>query len=312
VTDQPPEPMPEPTRPARTADDAGDAPLPKAIIRKRRWRFPFVWIVPLVAAIVAAGLVYQRMQERGPTITIKFRDASGVKADQTEIRYRGVPVGQVRSAEMTEDQRFVVVTVQLRHTAESLAREGSLFWIVRPEVGFGTVRGLSTVLTGSYIQALPGRGKARKDFVGLESASPTMGQAGLNITLASTQIGSVRVGSPIFYRGVEVGSVTATELSRDTTAAHAKAFIEQRYARLVRIGSRFWIVGGVDVDFGLFRGLQVDVDSLRSLVTGGIAFATPEDGDAPPARDGALFLLHDKPQKEWLDWRPKITIPAGD
>src|SRR4030095_12123989 len=154
-------------------------------------------------------------------------------------------------------------------------------------------------------QALPVKGNAKKDFVGLESASPTLGQPGLNITLASTQIGSVRVGSPIFYRGVEVGSVTAVELSRDATAAHAKALISQRYARLIRIGSRFWLVGGVDVDFGLFRGLQITVDSLRSLVTGGIAFASPEEGGA--ARDGTLFLLHDKPQKQWLDWRAKIT-----
>ena len=279
-------------------------------MRKRRWKLPIVWIVPLVAAIVAGSLVYQRVQERGPTITIKFRDASGVKPDQTEIRYRGVPVGQVIRAELTPDQQYVVVSVQLRHTAEGLAREGSIFWIVRPEVGFGTVSGLSTVLTGSYIQSLPGKGKAKKDFVGLESASPTMGQPGLGITLAGNQIGSVRVGSPIFYRGVEVGSVTALDLSRDATAAHARAFISQRYARLIRVGSRFWIVGGVDVDFGLFRGLQINVDSLRSLVTGGIAFASPEEGET--AREGTTFLLHDKPQKEWLDWRPKITIPAGE
>jgi paraquat-inducible protein B len=298
--------------PERTRErEASDPPLPQATVRKRRWKLPFVWIVPLVAAIVAGSLVYQRMQERGPTITIKFRDASGVKSEQTEIRYRGVPVGQVTKAELTPDQQYVMVSVQLRHTAAGLAREGSLFWIVRPEVGFGTVRGLSTVLTGSYIQSLPGKGPGKKTFVGLESASPTMGQPGLSVTLASTQIGSVRVGSPIFYRGVEVGSVTAIDLSRDATAAQARAFISQRYARLIRIGSRFWTVGGVDVDFGLFRGLQVNVDSLRSLVTGGIAFATP-DADGAPAREGTLFLLHDKPQKEWLDWRPKITVPAGD
>lgn len=301
----PPERAPEPPAP--------EAALPRATVRRRRWGFSLVWIVPLVAAIVAGSLVYQRTQELGPTILIKFRDASGVKPDQTEIRYRGVPVGHVTIAELSPDQGHVVVTAQLRRSAAPLARDGSLFWIVRPEVGFGTVRGLSTVLTGSYIQALPGKGdKARKDFVGLESASPSMGQAGLHITLSATQLGSVRQGSPLFYRGIEVGSVTATDLSRDATAAQARVFVPQRYARLVRIGSRFWIVGGVDVDFGLFRGLQVNVDSLRSLVTGGIAFATPEDADAPPARETTVFLLHDKPQKEWLDWRLKVALPAGD
>jgi paraquat-inducible protein B len=285
--------------------------LPAATLRRRRWRLPLVWIVPLVAAVVAGSLVYNRRQELGPTITITFRDASGVKPDQTEIRYRGVPVGQVTTIELGPHQDHVVVTARLRRTAAGLAREGSLFWIVRPEVGFGTVRGLSTVLTGSFIQSVPGHGKARKAFTGLESASPTLGQPGLSVTLASRQIGSVRPGSPVFYRGIEVGSVTATELAPDATAAHIKAFIPQRFARLVRVGSRFWLVGGVDVNLGLFRGLEVNVESLRALVAGGIAFATPDDPGSPAVKDGTLFLLHEKPQIEWLDWLPKIPVPAA-
>ena len=195
--------MSEPEPPP--AERVPDAPLPAATVRRRRWRVPFVWIVPLIAAVVAGGLVYNRLQEFGPTITITFRDASGVKPDQTEIRYRGVPVGQVTTIELAENQQQVVVTAQLRRTAAGLAREGSLFWVVRPEVGFGTVRGLSTVLTGAYIQAIPGRGKDRRKFTGLESASPTLGQPGLNLILSARQLGSVRVGSPVVYRGIEVG-----------------------------------------------------------------------------------------------------------
>jgi paraquat-inducible protein B len=303
VTDPSPEqPAPEP---------GPDGPLPAATVRKRRWRFPVVWVVPLIAAIVAATLVYNRLQEFGPTITIKFRDGSGVKAGQTEIRYRGVPVGQVTTIELTPDHEHVVVTARLRHTAAGLAKEGALFWIIRPEVGFGTVRGLSTVLTGAYIQSLPGRGKDRKDFTGLESASPTLGQAGLTVTLAARQVGSVQIGSPVFYRGIEVGSVIAADLGPDATAAQIKVFVPQRYARLVRLGSRFWLRSGVDVNFGLFRGLEVNVESLRSLVAGGIAFATPDDADGP-VKDGTLFLLHEKPQNEWLDWMPKIPIGPAD
>ena len=301
--------MSEPEPPP--AERTPDAPLPAATVRRRRWRVPFVWIVPLIAAVVAGGLVYNRLQEFGPTITITFRDASGVKPDQTEIRYRGVPVGQVTTIELAENQQQVVVTAQLRRTAAGLAREGSLFWVVRPEVGFGTVRGLSTVLTGAYIQAIPGRGKDRRKFTGLESASPTLGQPGLNLILSARQLGSVRVGSPVVYRGIEVGSVTGADLGPDATSARLKVFIEQRYARLVRIGSRFWLVSGVDVDFGLFRGLQVNVESLRTLVGGGLAFATPDDSSGT-VKDGTLFLLHDKPQPEWLEWMPKIPVAAGE
>ena len=83
------------------------------------------------------------------------------------------------------------------------------------------------------------------------------------------------------------------------------------HARLVRVGSRFWLVGGVDVNLGLFRGLEVNVGSLRTLVAGGIAFATPDDPGSPPVKDGTLFLLHEKPQIEWLDWLPRIPVPAA-
>jgi len=287
-------------------------PLPAARVTRQRWRVAIVWVVPVVAAIVAGYLVYSRLQEFGPTITIRFRDGSGVKAGQTELRYRGVPVGEVTGIELSRNRENVLVRTRLRRSAASLAREGSLFWIVRPEVGFGTVRGLQTVISGSYIQVLPGTGKAKAEFTGLERASPTLGQAGLKVVLSTSQLGSIRPGSPVHYRGIEVGSVTAADLGPDATAAHVQVFIAQRYERLVRVGSRFWLVGGVDVNFGLFRGLEVNIESLRTLVAGGIAFATPDDPGAPAAKDGTLFLLHDKPQNEWLEWRPKISVaPAG-
>jgi paraquat-inducible protein B len=297
------------TEPSDEPEAAG--PLPAARVTRRRWRVAIIWVVPLVAAIVAGYLVYTRLHEFGSTITIRFRDGSGVKAGQTELRYRGVPVGEVTAIELSRNREYVLVRTRLRRSAGSLAREGSLFWIVRPEVGFGTVRGLSTVISGSYIQVLPGTGKPKSDFTGLERASPTQGQAGLKLTLSTSQLGSLRPGSPVHYRGIEVGSVTATALNADATAAHVQVFVPQRYERLVRIGSRFWTVSGVDVNFGLFRGLEINIESLRSLMAGGVAFASPDDG-APPAKDGALFLLHDKPQSEWLEWRPRIPLaPAG-
>lgn len=285
--------------------------LPEARVQRRKWKFPVVWVVPVVAAIVAGYLVYGRLHELGPTITIKFSDGSGVKAGQTEIRYRGVPVGDVTGIELAEDQVLVVVTARLRRSGAPVARDGSLFWIVRPEVGIETIRGLATVITGPYIEVFPGTGEAKSEFTGVDRPPLTLGRKGLKITLAAAQLGSIRPGSPVSYRGVAVGLATAIELGRDATAAHVQVLIDQRYARLVRIGSRFWTAGGLDVSVSLFRGLEVNIESLRSLVASGIAFAAPEDPDSPPAKDGTIFPLHDKPQKEWLDWRPKIPIPPA-
>ena len=286
--------------------------LPKERVHRRSWKFPIVWVVPVIAAIVAGYLVYGRLQEFGPTITIKFKDGSGVKAGQTEIRYRGVPIGEVMTLELSEDQEYVVVKARLRQSASSVAKDGSVFWIVRPELGFGTISGLTTVITGPYIQVLPGTGKAKSEFVGLDRPPPALERKGLKIIVAAVNLGSVRPGSPVYYRGIEVGTVTSTELSSDATMVHIHVFISQRYARLVRIGSRFWSVGGADVNVSLFRGVEINIESLRSLITGGIAFATPDDPKSLPAKDGTIFLLHDKPQKEWLEWMPKIPIPPAN
>jgi paraquat-inducible protein B len=128
----------------------------------------------------------------------------------------------------------------------------------------------------------------------------------------TVNLGSIRPGAPVYYRGIEVGTVTDADLSSDATLAHIHVLIRERYARLVRVGSRFWAVGGVDVRAGLFRGVEINVESLRALLTGGIAFATPEDSKTPVVKEGTVFLLHDKPQKEWLEWSPKIPIPRGN
>jgi paraquat-inducible protein B len=294
-------PEPEQTPPA-------DA-VPEARVRRRHWGLSVVWVVPLVAAIVAGYLVWDHLREAGPSITIAFTDGDGVKAGRTELRYRGVPIGEVQAIDLSRDQRHVVVTVRLRRSATPVARDGSVFWIVRPQVGPASISGLSTVLTGPYIQVQPGTGKERTKFTGVDHPSPTLDRRGLKIVLATAHLASVRNNSPIYYRGIPVGFVVDAELSRDATAAHVNAFIEQPYARLVRIGSRFWSVSGLDVHVGLFKGLDISLESLRSLAIGGVTFATP-DAETPPAKPGTIFVLHEQADKEWLTWTPKIPVPA--
>lgn len=293
-------------------DPEGGGELPRATVKNRKWRFPVVWIVPVVAAVVAGYLVYDRVREFGPEITLKFEDASGVKAGQTPIRYRGVPVGEVTAVELSEDQKYAVVKARLRRPAVSVAREGTIFWIVRPEVGIGNITGLGTVVTGPQIELLPGTGRPKREFVGRASPPVQPEHEGLKIVLLSSHLGSLKTGSPVFYRGVNVGAVQDIRLGPDATSVKIRVSVEKRYARLVREGSKFWNVSGVDVRVGLFRGMEIRMESLGTLVAGGVAFSTPEDTDAAPARDGAVFRLYDEPKEAWLEWNPKIPIPQED
>ena len=281
--------------------------LPRASVSRGWWRTAAIWVVPLLAAIVAAYLLYDRMKELGPEITINFRDGSGIREGQTPILYRGVQVGEVTRVGLSRDQRQVEVRARLRRSADSIAREGSVFWIVRPEVGIGSITGLGTVITGPEIQALPGTGEQRSEFKGLESAPAAMELRGLKVVLRTSRLGSLQRNSPVYYRGVEVGVVQEATLSPDATGVHVHVLIRSRYAPLVRANSVFWNVSGVSLRGGLFKGVEFKLESLRSLAAGGINFATPNDS-ARPVQDGQVFPLHADGRKEWLNWAPRITL----
>jgi paraquat-inducible protein B len=279
--------------------------LPKARLRRRRPWLQLMWVVPLVAAAVAAWLVYERVSQQGPEITLEFRDGGGLRVGQTPIKYRGVQVGIVTGMALSEDRERVLVKARLDRTAGSLAAEGTQFWIVRPQVGWGNVTGLGTVISGPEIQAQAGRGNgtAQTEFKGLERApSPP----GLRIVLKGERPVSLRPGSPVYFRGVEVGAVHEVQLSSNATAAEVHIVVLQRYAGLVRSGSAFWNVSGLSVSGGILKGIQLELESVRSLVTGGIEFASPEK--SPPAKAGTVFFLHDAPRKEWLSWNARINI----
>jgi len=286
--------------------------LPKAKVEKRKWRFPFVWVVPLVAAIVAGYLVFQRVREFGPEITIRFKDASGLRLGQTRLEYRGVRLGEVAGVELSKDQQHALVKVHLKRSMASVAREGSLFWIVRPQVGMANITGLGTIISGPRIEVLPGRGKLKSQFTGLETSPVALETDGLKIVLLSRRLEASKAGSPVYYRGVEVGAVNDCQLSTNAAMVETHVFIKRRYANLVRGNSKFWNVSGIDAKFGLFRGLDINVESLKSLVVGAISFATPDDPNDAPVREGAEFALHEEPKKEWLEWNPAITIPPAE
>lgn len=285
--------------------------LPKARVRRRRL-FRLVWIVPIAALAVAGWLVFQHLRSIGPEITITFRDGAGLRPGQTPLKYRGVQVGEVSGVDLSPDQKNVVVRVRLMHSAAPIAREGTRFWIVRPQVGWGSVTGLSTVLSGPEIQALPAatEGEAKREFKGLESAPVALETPGLKVILRAERPMSLRANSPVYYRGVEVGMVQNIDLAPNSASADVHVLILQRYAPLVREGTAFWNVSGVNLKGNILKGVEIDFESLRALVTGGVEFASPP-GSAR-AKPGTVFFLHEQPKKEWLAWAPQIKVAPAE
>jgi len=285
--------------------------LPRARVRRARL-FRLVWVVPVVTLGIAAWLIFQHLRSIGPEIAITFSDGAGLRAGQTPLKYRGVSIGEVSQVELSPDQKHVVVRARLAGSAATIAREGSTFWIVRPQVGWGNVTGLSTVLSGPEIQVLPGKteGEAKREFTGQESVPVGLETPGMRLVLRAERPMSMRATSPVYYRGVEVGVVQNVDLAPNATSADVHILIFQRYAPLVREGSAFWNVSGLSLKGNILKGLEVDFESLRALVTGGVEFATPPN--SARAKPGTVFFLHEQPKKEWLAWAPQIKLAPAE
>ena len=287
------------------------APLPKV---SRAPRFPLVWVVPLIALALGGWMVARELKSRGPEITIEFADGSGVVADKTLLEHKGVSVGKVIAVELKPNLDGVTVRVRLDKTATAIASGGSQFWIVHPEIGLSGIKGLDTLLTGPRLNVRPGKGPPTDYFVGLErTPPPELSPEGKTFLLQSDQLGSLTTGAGVFYRQMKVGSVETSRLADDATGVVIRIHVEAPYANLVRTNSRFWNAGGFSFKVGLL-GAELKNTSLESMLSGGVAFATPAEGEslAPPAPEGAVFQVAADPEKEWLKWAPKIPLKAPE
>ncbi|MGA2585176.1 MAG: MlaD family protein [Tepidisphaeraceae bacterium] len=290
---------------------AHSSSAPKPVIKKLRWPMLAIWLAPILAAVMAGIYFYDFFQDRGREITLTFSDATGLKVGQSQLMHLGVGIGQVENIQLSPDQKHAYVLVRLERSAMSFARQGAIFWIVRPEISAQEISGLATVLSGPYIDSLPGTGDEQKEFTGLDKAPATQ-EPGLRIVLEAPRMDHLQADIPVYFRGVQVGTVEDIQLGATADAVDVHAFIKQRFAPLVKANSKFWIVSGVDLKAGLLSGVQMKVESFRSLLVGGIAFATPQDNMGAQAEDGSEFPLYDDVKKEWLDWAPKIEIGPDD
>lgn len=269
--------------------------VPAAVDRKPGPRsLQLIWLVPLVAAAIGGWLALKAVWDRGPVLTIQFASGEGIEAGKTRIKHKSVDVGVVRSVGLSRDHKAVIVTAELdRSLADGFLVEDTRFWVVRPRIAGGQVSGLGTLLAGSYIGSDPGKSKVEKrDFVGLETPPPvTSDQSGRTFALRADDLGSLDIGSPVFYRGVTAGRVVSAEVPGDGRHVQVGVFVQSPYDAFVNHETRFWNASGVDVTLDA-SGVKLQMQSLVSLLLGGIAFETPPEAQgAARADENAPFRL---------------------
>ena len=279
------DPAKGPNDPSRNAAGGGLPPnLPDPIIEPRsRWVPSLVWVIPLIAALIGIALVVKSVAGRGPTITISFNSAEGLETGKTKLKYKDVDVGTVKEITLSKDHSRVLVEVQLTKAAEDFAVKDTRFWVVRPRVAASGVTGLGTLLSGAYIGV--DAGKSAEDeshFVGLESPPAVTGdQKGHQFTLRGESLGSIDIGSPIYYRRVQVGQVAGFSLDKDGTGVTMQVFVNAPYDQYIGTNTRWWHASGVDLRLDA-SGFKLNTQSLATVVLGGLAFQTPPNQQPGP------------------------------
>jgi paraquat-inducible protein B len=273
-------------------------PPPAPTTKRRRWSAGLIWLVPAVAALIGIGMVIHNWASEGPVVEISFITAEGLEAGKTQVRYKDVVIGLVDSIRLASDSTHIIARVNLSKDAAGFATADARYWVVRPRFGTSGVSGIGTLLSGAYIGADNGEShEVRKSFIGLERPPAVIhGSPGKRFTLVANDIGSLDVGSPVYYRRIQVGRLVSYELDKEGKQMHVDIFVDAPYDRFVNVSSRFWNASGVDINLDA-GGLKLNTQSLATVIAGGLAFATPPGPrDTTPAADNAQFALFDDMQ----------------
>lgn len=290
--------MSEPEGGARSTGVSDSVPAARpAPLRVRA--LPWFWIVPLLALLVGLGLAARALYDEGPTVRIQFSSAEGLEAGKTRVRYKSVEIGIVKEIRLASDAKSVVVTAQITRDAAKLLVKDAHFWVVRTRFAAGQLSAIGTLISGAYIALDVGHSnETAREFIGLE-APPTImtDEPGREFVLASTELGSLDIGAPVYFRRLVVGRVTEVRLNDDGGGVTLKVFVREPYVRLVTLNSRFWHASGIDLSVDV-TGLHLQTPSLTSLLFGGVAFQAPPDlsAGAPAPADQVFNLFPNQAQ----------------
>lgn len=269
-------------------------PTAPARVKKTNVFSSVVWIIPLIALITGGWLLMKEIRNTGPTVTLLLDSAEGIEVNNTVIKVLNVDVGRVTKIKLREDQKGVEITAQLNADAKELMRKDTQFWVVKPRIDQSGVTGLGTLLSGSYIAFTPGKSEEEQLTFEVQDIPPiaAIGQSGLRLKLVGSNDRILGAGSPVLYENFMVGQIESARFEPADRTVHYTVFIQSPNDKLVRSGSRFWLDSGISVQTG-GSGIQVNSPPLAALLSGAIAFDSPERGNSGAGvKNEDTFTLH--------------------
>lgn len=259
----------------------------------KRLHFNSIWLVPLVALVVAGWMLYQNWASQGPTIEVIAPNAEGISAGKTKVKARNVDVGEVTGIHLSDDYNHAVISIQMNSGTSQMLRDDTKFWVIKPRIGREGISGLGTLLSGAFIEMEPGHGEHSQTHFKMLPQPPltTSDDKGIRLRLSSSGISKMDVGTPIHFHGFEVGYIEKVGFDIKSGDITYRVFIRAPYDSLVNSAVQFWLTPGLTVESSA-RGVQVKMDSLETLVSGGISFGVTKGSAGKPVSDFTQFHLY--------------------
>ncbi|NMH64203.1 MlaD family protein [Shewanella salipaludis] len=246
-------------------------------------------------------------QAQAQAISLTF-PASARLASGAAIRYRGHKVGEIQQIKLNADLQTLTANAYLYgEYADYFSRQDSEYFLVDAQISLAGIKAVDTLITGPYVGVTPGNSaNSSQTFAASMSSTAyaNLDSSALTFTLEDTNLGSIRIGTPLFFRGIAIGQIDGYTLSATGNRVLMLAHVEGKYKHLVNNSSKFWNVSGIKVDVGLFSGAQIETGSLESILVGGISVATREPTSSANALvQGSILPLHASAEKSWRDWQ---------
>lgn len=205
-------------------------------------RWSWMWLATIICVVMAGAFGFSQIWDQGSVIQVSFKQGHGLKPGD-RLRYRGIDVGEVERVEIRPELEGIRVHVRLDSAAEDLAREGSQFWIVRPQLRLNQLAGLETVVGAKYLAVQPGPsdGPRRFDFEGVEMPLALVDEETTQIDVYFQQGYGLSVGDPVRFRGIGVGEVVNIELDNNLQRVKVTARLFQHPSPFARPGTQYWI-----------------------------------------------------------------------
>ncbi len=250
-----------------------------------------IWIVPIIAVVIAAWLGYQYISELGPKVEIVFETNEGLRAGQSLVKFRNVPIGKVEKVILNDNGNGVKVIARMDKEATKYLNDDARFWIVKPEVGLGGVSGLDTIFTGTYIELISKKSKmTKKSFIGLNQSYRKVGDGEYFHLNASSSHG-VEKGTPIFFKSMKAGYVEYVSISIDGKSVDVIIYVDKSFVSYIHKDTKFWVQSSVSISYANGK-LNLNMAPMSHIMRGGIEFSSSGDDSIKKVPYDYIFRLY--------------------